>query len=65
MTQLKANVDKLTDENKKSRCQLDKKDNKIDHMEQKLWEIEEELTLERQRCREQHAQVRNSTGFMS
>ena len=65
VTQLKAHVDKLTDENKKSRCQLEKKDNKIDHMEQKLWEIEEELKLERQRCQEQQAQVRNSTGFMS
>ena len=65
VTQLKGHVDKLTDENKKSRCQLEKKDNKIDHMEQKLWEIEEELKLERQRCQEQQAQVRNSTGFMS
>lgn len=58
VTQLKAHVDKLSEENKKHRCLIEKKDNKIDHLEQKLWETEEELKLERQRCQEQQSQVR-------
>ncbi|XP_022801236.1 kinesin-like protein KIN-7I [Stylophora pistillata] len=56
VTQLKAHVDKLTDESKRSRSQLEKKDNMVDQMEQKLWEIEEELKIERQRCQEHQMQ---------
>ena len=60
VTQLKAHVDKLTDESKRSRSQLEKKDNTVDQMEQKLWEIEEELKIERQRCQEHQMQVHGS-----
>ena len=58
VTQLKAHVDKLSEENKKHRCSIEKKDNKIDHLEQKLWETEEELKLERERGQEQQLQVK-------
>ena len=58
VTQLKAHVDKLSEENKKHRCLIEKKDNKIDHLEQKLWGVEEELKLEKQRCQEQLSQVK-------
>ena len=43
VTQLKAHVDKLSEETKKHRSLVEKKDNKIDHLEQRLWEVEEEL----------------------
>lgn len=58
VTQLKAHVDKLSEENKKHRCSIEKKDNKIDHLEQKLWETEEELKHERELVQEQQLQVR-------
>lgn len=57
VTQLRAHVDKVSEENKKSRSSLEKKNNKIDHLEQKLWQAEEELQLEKQRYEEQKAQV--------
>ena len=57
VTQLRAHVDKLSEENKKSRSSLEKKENKIDNLEQKLWETEEQLKLERQRFQEQLSQV--------
>lgn len=58
VTQLKAHVDKLSEENKKHRCSIEKKDNKIDHLEHKLWETEEELKHERELVQEQQLQVR-------
>ena len=63
VTQLKAHVDKLSEENKKHRCSIEKKDNKIDHLEQKLWQTEEELQLERDRGQEQQLQVKRSQKF--
>ncbi|XP_068683876.1 centromere-associated protein E-like isoform X2 [Montipora foliosa] len=49
VTQLRTHIDRLSDENKKNRSSLEKKDNKIDNLEQKLWAVEEELKLEKQR----------------
>ena len=57
VTQLKAHVDKLSEDKKKIRCSIEKRDNKIDHLEQKLYEAEEELKLEGERCQEQQSQV--------
>ncbi|XP_067024413.1 uncharacterized protein [Acropora muricata] len=56
VTQLRAHVDKVSEENKKSLSSLEKKENKIDHLEQKLWKTEEELRLEKQRYEEQKVQ---------
>ena len=63
VTQLKAHVDKLSEETKKHRSLVEKKDNKIDHLEQRLWEVEEELKFERQRCQEQQSQVTWNQSF--
>ena len=63
VTQLKAHVDKLSEENKKHRCLIEKKDNKIDNLEQKLWETEEELKLQKERGQEQQLQVRRYRRF--
>ena len=58
VTQLRAHVDKLSEENKKHRCLIKKKDYKIDHLEQKLWETEEQLKLGREHGKEQQLWVR-------
>ena len=57
VTQLQAHVDKVSEENKKNRSSLEKKEKKIDDLEEKLWHTEEELKLERQRSQEQQSQV--------
>lgn len=57
ITQLRAHIDKLSEENKKNRSLLEKKENKIDHLEQKLWDAEEELKLEKQRFQENQSKV--------
>lgn len=57
VTQLRAHVDKVSEENKKSLSSLEKKESKIDHLQQKLCEAEEELRLEKQRYEEQKLQV--------
>ena len=57
MTQLRAHIDKLSEENKKNRSLLEKKERKIDHLEQKLWDSEEELKLEKQRFQENQSKV--------
>lgn len=57
ITQLRAHIDKLCEENKKNRSLLEKKENKIDHLEQKLWDAEEELKLEKQRFQENQSKV--------
>ena len=57
VTQLKAHVDKLSEENKKNRSAVEKKDAKIDTLEQKLWETEKELKKERENFMEQQTQV--------
>ena len=57
VTQLRAHVDKVSEENKKSLSSLEKKESKIDHLQQKLCEAEEELRLEKQRYEEQRLQV--------
>ena len=57
ITQLRAYIDKLSEENKKNRSLLEKKESKIDHLEQKLWDAEEELKLEKQRFQENQSKV--------
>lgn len=57
ITQLRAHIDKLSEENKKNQSLLEKKENKIDHLEQKLWDAEEELKLEKQRFQENQSKV--------
>lgn len=57
ITQLRAHIDKLSEENKKNRSLLEKKENKIDNLEQKLWDAEEELKLEKQRFQENQSKV--------
>ena len=57
ITQLRAHIDKLSEENKENRSLLEKKESKIDHLEQKLWDAEEELKLEKQRFQENQSKV--------
>ena len=45
VTQPKTHLDKLSEDNTKNRCSIEKKDNKIDDLEQKLYEAGEELKL--------------------